>query len=305
MKEIKTAILIPVHNRLSFTSKCLSNLNDIFKDMGEPASKFIVVVIDDGSVDGTKEWIINNYPETVILEGNGKLWWSGGINKGIKYAIDELGCNYVLWWNNDILCAADYFSSLLTIIDSNDSNIIIGSKVYYADVPEKIWAMGGFFDTRSGLKYPIGTDETDSEKFNQVIEVDWLPGMGTVIEKSVFEKIGYVNETDFPQYHGDSDFTFRAKLAGYPVKVFPQLKIWNDKSSSGLQHYNSFRMLIKSLYDFRSHYHLGKDIRFYRKYAKSPLAYKTLFSKYSYYIGGFLKWRILSWIGIEKENMVK
>jgi len=302
MEEIKTAILIPVHNRLSFTSKCLSNLFDIFTSMGELSSKFRIVVIDDGSDDGTKEWIINNYPKTVILEGDGKLWWSGGINKGIKYAFDELGCNYVLWWNNDILCASDYLSTLLTIIGQSNSNTIIGSKIFYANMPDKIWSMGGIFNTRSGLKYTIGTGEIDSEKFNQIIEVDWLPGMGTVIGKSVFEEIGFVNETDFPQYHGDSDFTFRAKLAGYNIKVFPQLRIWNDKSNSGLQHYNNLRMLFRSFYDVRSNYHLGKDFRFYRKYATSPFAFKPLFLKYSFYIGGFFKWRILSWIGIEKEN---
>ena len=125
-----------------------------------------------------------------------------------------------------------------------------------------------------------------------------------MIHKSVFKKIGNVNEKDFPQYHGDSDFTYRAKLAGYEIKVYPQLRIWNDKSNSGLEHYNNFRMLIRSLKDIKSNYHVGKDLLFYRLYASSPLAYKTLFLKYYFYIGGFLKWRILSLIGIQKDNQV-
>jgi len=304
MTNPKIAILIPVHNGLGFTKKCLFSLYNIIRRMGDGSSMFAIIVINDGSKDGTKEWIMANYPQTEILEGDGNLWWSGGINRGINHAINELGCDYTLWWNNDIHCSTDYFTNLLKIVESSSTDLIAGSKIYFAEEQNRIWSMGGIFDPRSGKKFTLGMNEADSESFNVVKDADWLPGMGTLIHKSVFSKIGQVDEKIFPQYHGDSDFTFRAKLAGYRIKVFPQLKIWNDKSNSGLQHYNSLRMLLRSLYDVRSNYHLGKDFRFYRKYARSPLAFKPLFLKYSFYIGGFFKWRILSWIGIEKENQV-
>jgi GT2 family glycosyltransferase len=304
MTNPKIAILIPVYNGLHFTKKCLQSLYNIISSMGDDSSMFSIIVINDGSKDGTKEWIMANYPQTEILEGDGNLWWSGSINKGINHAINELGCDYTLWWNNDIHCSTDYFTNLLKIVESSSTDLIAGSKIYFAEEQNRIWSMGGIFDSRSGKKFTFGMNEADSERFNVVKDVDWLPGMGTLIHKSVFSKIGHVDEKIFPQYHGDSDFTFRAKLAGYRIKVFPQLQIWNDKSNSGLQHYNSLRMLIRSLYDVRSNYHLGKDFRFYRKYASSPLAFKPLLLKYSFYIGGFLKWRILSWIGIEKENLV-
>jgi hypothetical protein len=298
----KIAILIPVHNGLNFTSKCLQNLNDIFNSMSADSCVFSVVIIDDGSTDGTKEWILKNYPSTSIVEGSGNLWWSGGINKGIDYATNSLECDYTLWWNNDIHCSPDYFTNLLGIIKEISPEVIVGSKIYFADEQQIIWSMGGLFNPNTGEKYTIGMNETDSDDFEQVKEADWLPGMGTLIHKSVFEKIGQVNDKDFPQYHGDSDFTYRAKLAGYHISVFPQLKIWNDKSNSGIQHYNSFRMLIRSLFDIRSNYHLGKDFLFYRSYAESLVAYKTLFLKYSFYIGGFIKWRLLGFLGIQKSN---
>lgn len=162
--------------------------------------------------------------------------------------------------------------------------------------------MGGLFDEHSGTKFTIGMNKADANKYNEITDADWLPGMGTLIHKSLFEKIGLVNAKDFPQYHGDSNFTYRAKLAGYPIKVFPQLKIWNDKSNSGLQHFNNFRLLIRSLNDIKSNYHFGKDLLFYRKHASSPIAYTALFLKYYYYIGGFLKWKFLSLLGQSKNN---
>ncbi len=304
MTKNKIAILIPVHNGLNFTQKCLKSLNDIFQNMGDVQGKFTIVIIDDGSTDQTKEWIRVNFPETVILEGNGQLWWSGGINKGIDYAIKESGFEYILWWNNDIHCAPDYFTNLLRIIKEVPAEMIVGSKIYFADDQQIIWSMGGLFDPQTGKKFTIGMNEVDSIDFEKITEADWLPGMGTLIHKSVFKKVGQVNDKDFPQYHGDSDFTYRAKLAGYQIRVFPQLRIWNDKSNSGLEHYNSLRMLIRSLNNIKSNYHLGKDFLFYRRHASSWIAYKTLFLKYYFYIGGFLKWKILSLLGIKKNNQI-
>lgn len=305
MIKTEIAILIPVHNGLNYTAECLSSLYGILDQTNETREKFRIIVIDDGSTDGSSGWIETNFPRTIIIRGDGNLWWSGGINKGITCALGELACNYVLWWNNDIHCAEDYFSRLLEIIDQTSSDTIIGSKIYCADEPQKIWAFGGTFNTHSGQKNAFAMDETDSDQFQQVKEVDWLPGMGTTIHKSVFEKIGNVNQHDFPQYHGDSDFTFRAKLAGYHNRVYPLLQIWNDKSNSGLRHYNSFRLLIRSLGDIKSNYHIGKDILFYRRYISSPIAYKTLLSKYYLYIGGFIKWKVLNLIGIRKKKSIE
>ncbi len=294
------AVIIPVYNALAHTVKCL---NTIFKSINnqELEPHFKVIVIDDGSTDGTSKWIMKNHPQTIVLSGDGNLWWSGGINKGTKYALNTLKTDYILWWNNDIIPDKDYIVNLLSIVQ--DETIYIGgSKIYYFHQPHIIWSMGGIFETRTGRKYMIGMNETDNPSFEKRISVDWLPGMGTFIHRSVFEKIGLVDEENFPQYHGDSDFTFRAKLAGYEIIVFTELKIWNDKSNSGLTHQNSFKKLFRTLNDVKSNYHLKKDVKFYKRYATSTMAYQTLAHKYCYYIGGFLKWRLLRLFGLSKKE---
>ncbi len=263
--------------------------------------KIEVVVVDDGSKDGTSEWLKTSFPQVKVLQGDGSLWWSGGINLGITYAINELNTEYVLWWNNDITPAPDYLEQLLKIL-SQENIYIGGSKIYYAGKDSLLWSMGGKFDTRSGKKYMLGMNEPDTEKYDKVFDVDWLPGMGSFIHKSVFEKIGMVDNKMFPQYHGDSDFTFRAKLAGYSIKVYPQLKIWNDKTNSGLLHQDSYKQLIRTLNDVKSNYHIVKDIQFYRRFATSTYAYQTLAHKYCYYIGGFIKWKFLNLLGFTKKE---
>ncbi len=294
------SIIIPVHNNLRHTSNCLNTLFGMLlaNDLTE---RVHIIVIDDGSSDNTAEWIKEHYPQTIVLFGDGTLWWSGAINIGTTFALQKLNSEYVVWWNNDISPSSDYLVNLMQIIDSNGV-YIGGSKIYYADEPNKIWSMGGIFNTRNGNKYMIGMNEIDRDQYNEAIQVDWLPGMGTFIHKSVFDKIGYVDNKNFPQYHGDSDFTFMANLAEYKIMVYPELKIWNDKSNSGLMHQNSTKLLIRSLTDIKSNYHILKDIRFYQRYATSIFAYQTIVHKYCYYIGGFIKWKFLNLIGLSKKE---
>lgn len=296
------SIIIPVFNAIHHTKKCLQELHKSLSSESL-STYFTIIVVDDGSTDGTSDWIKSNYPQTIVLEGNGNLWWSGGINMGTRYALKELNSDYILWWNNDVLASPDYFKKILWLVENNTIHIL-GSKIYYSN-STIVWSMGGIFDTRSGSKYMIGMNEADSPSFEKEFRVDWLPGMGTLIHKEVFEKIGLVDEINFPQYHGDSDFTYRATLAGYEITVYPDLKLWNDKSNSGLLHNNSFKQLLRTLNDNKSNYHFGKDLTFYKRYATSVIAYKTLAHKYCYYVGGFLKWKILNTIGLSKKESVQ
>lgn len=303
MKPVHIAILLPIHNGFDFTSKCIKNLEDNFSHPEVDREDFTLIVIDDGSTDNSVQWIKNHYKKTVILTGDGTLWWSGGINKGIEYALRQEVTSHILMWNNDISIENDYLFNLLNILNQYPVNTIIGSKIYFADNPSKIWAMGGVFNRKTGNKYPFGTMQDDAPEYEVPFEADWLPGMGTVVHRDIFKKIGLMDAKSFPQYHGDSDFTLRAKLAGYKILVLPQLRIWNDKSNSGIHHLNSFHMLKRSLFDIKSNNHIGKDILFYRKYSTSFIAYQVLLKKYLLYIGGFFKWRLLNFFGIKKQQV--
>ena len=161
--------------------------------------------------------------------------------------------------------------------------------------------MGGKFNPSNGRRHMYGEQEEDSDAYHEPIEVDWFPGMGTLVHRNVYEKIGSLDEKNFPQYHGDSDYTFRAKKAGFRLVAFPQLIIYNDNTNTGLKHGGNAGGLIKSLTSIKSNYNLKKDIVFYRKHTNSPLAYFLLFNKYFRYTGGFYKWKILNALGIKKN----
>ncbi len=295
------SVIIPVFNGIGFTQKCLPVLKDRISKIKNEKYKVTFVIVDDGSTDGTSQWVEEHYPEVYLLKGNGNLWWSGGINKGITFALDELLSDYILWWNNDILPHENYFVNLFDILKRQSVNVIVGSKVFVLN-KDIIWGMGGKFDAFSGSRFMYGERSADTERYLRPFEVDWFPGMGTVFHRSVFEKIGLLDEKLFPQYHGDSDFTYRAKKAGFTLIAFPDLVIYNDNTNTGIKHNGSIKYLYRSLTSIKSNYNVSKDIAFFRKHSQSVKAYVPLAGKYVRYIGGFLKWSLLGVMGVKRKT---
>lgn len=294
------AVLIPVFNGLEFTKKCLDNLRILEGSLSGSDFKAANIIIDDGSKDGTYEYIKFHFPEVILLQGDGNLWWSGSINLGASYAVNELKASYLLLWNNDITANNEYFTELVKIIESAEGKLVIGSKIY-SDA-DTVWSMGGMFNPWTGKKKHIAYAVKDSSQYNKIITADWLPGMGTLMPADVIAQVGLWDQKNFPQYHGDSDYTYRTKLKGYSIKVFPQLKIWNDISNTGIEHRGSFQVLLKSIRHIKSYNNIRKDLIFYRKYARSPLAYCELCIKYGRLFGGFFKWKILNYVGLRKSQ---
>ncbi len=297
---IVLAVIIPVFNGLDYTRKCLEVLSNQCTEVKENG-KIEIVLVDDGSTDGTDKWVKENYPEVHIVKGDGNLWWSGAVNKGTQYALERCSATHILWWNNDVVPAWNYLRDLVQLIAESDTNTVIGSKIYYLNKPDMVWSMGGYFNPKTGAKDMLARNEAD-QGWDEPTEVDWFPGMGTVFPKILFETIGYCDAKNFPQYHGDSDFTWRAKLAGFRLLTYPQLKIYNDTSHTGRKHNDSFKGLIDSLGDVKSLYNISKDLIFYRKYAQSPMAWLELVKKYGKYILGFVKWKLLALFGKKRKT---
>jgi len=139
----KIAFVIPVFNRLEYTQSCLSILKDQEKTSFFQKNEIFIILVNDGSTDETKEWVSTNYPEVIVLEGDGNLWYSGSLNRGFTYAMDQLACDFLLIWENDIFPEPGYFDNLQRILEEWDGNTLITSKLYYKVQPNLIFGLGG------------------------------------------------------------------------------------------------------------------------------------------------------------------
>ncbi|MBN1183883.1 MAG: glycosyltransferase family 2 protein [Bacteroidales bacterium] len=300
----KIAFVIPVFNRLKYTMECLEILNAQKLTQFFLKNEIIIIVSDDGSTDGTDQWIHLNYPDVIVLKGNGNLWYSGSLNLGIRYALDKLAADFIMVWENDIYPVNNYFDNLQPILEAWDHETIICSKLYYKVKPEVIFGIGGTFNPRTGFRSLIGRLETDGPQYNKIMEVDWFLGQGVLIHRDIIKKTGYFDEINFPQYHADIDYGLRAKRAGYHNIVYPNLQLLNDTETTGISHIKNktIKQFIESLFSIKSNTNIVKDFKFNKIHTTSILAYYFIIKKYGIYTASFIKWKALGWFGIKRKQ---
>ena len=189
-------ILVPVHNRKEITLNCLSTL----KQSGD-LERYRIVVVDDGSTDGTASAIHSLYPEVKVLNGDGNLWWTGAMALGMEYA-EAHGAEYFIWLNDDCLPQPQTLQLIVEFMETHPDTIASAS---FYTTESTIPVVHNGFKGRKSLAAHAG----------EVIYVDGTSGWCVGIPASVFRKIGGLEVHKFPHYGGDSMYTLKATRSGF------------------------------------------------------------------------------------------
>jgi GT2 family glycosyltransferase len=283
------AIIIPIYNRLEITKQGLISLTKALDYYNVDSTKFNyeIIIVDDGCTDGSGDWINLNYQKIHVLRGDGNLWWSGSINLGAKYAIDSLGVDYVLLWNDDLFLDKKYFSILSDFLKHNHPlNYICGSRICFESDKKKVWSVGGYFSKWTGEKYTI----RNIKETKGMLGCHWQPGMGTLVPRFVMDdKNIWWDDKKYPQYYGDSDFTLKCIESGIQVKTNLELLIFNRTELTGDTRNPSFSNFWDSLFSIKSFYELKRNFMFYTQHGVVPFVYYGMLKKYISYFLRVLK----------------
>jgi len=275
MKKNKpfVSIIVPVHNGIEFTKRMIKSLKNIFYH------NYKIIIVDDGSTDKTYEKVKDYNKDIIIIKGNGNLFWSGGVNKGIKHALNKLNTDYILLLNNDNLVEKNFLNELVKTAQKNEADVV-SSKVFYEN--KKGMFYGGGIITWSGLLKLIR-----DKRFKKTTPVQWFTGMGVLIKKDLFEEVGFFDEKEFPQYYGDSDFALKVYKNGYKILYEPESIIYNDKRQSFDSHKKNIKLLLKNLTEFKSPHNFKIVKKFYKKHMPIWKLPVIIFHKYFKYFASF------------------
>ena len=226
---------------------------------GTPQDGAFIVVADNGSTDGSLEWLQTEYPaiRTIALDRN--YGFTGGYNR----ALQEIDADYYVLLNSDIEVTGGWLEPLLAFMEENPDAGICQPKILSDRERESFeyaGAAGGFID-RYGYPFCRGrilsNIEKDNGQYDTPQECFWASGACMVVRSSLFHHLGGLDESFFAHME-EIDFCWRAKLVGYEVWCVPQSKVYhlgggtlpnNSPRKLYLNYRNNLLMLHKNLPD--------------------------------------------------------
>ncbi len=201
-----------------------------------------IIVVDNGSTDGSVELCAMEFGESVRLIRNSQnRGFCAANNQGIAAAAGE----FVALLNNDAEVEQGFLSALLRVFDGRPNVGMAASKIV-------VWEDPGLIDKVGHLIYPDGqnrgrgTGERDTGQFDRVEEVLWPDGCAAMYRKSMLDQIGGFDE-DFFAYGDDAELGLRARIAGWTCLYTPHAVVRHHRGSTlGLKSIGRLKLIERN-----------------------------------------------------------
>ena len=224
-----TTIIIPNYNGLEFLEPCLNALkNQEYQD-------FDVLVVDNGSDDGSVQWLKEKHiPALFLAENTG---FSGAVNAGIR----EAATPYVILLNNDTEAEPGYIRHLVKAIQVSPRVFSVSPKMIQLYHKDRMDDAGDMYSIM-GWAYQRGVGQ-ETERYNRPCHIFAACAGGAIYRRQIFEEIGYFDEMHFA-YLEDIDVGYRAKIAGYFNLYCPRAVLYHVGSGTSGSKYNAFKVRL-------------------------------------------------------------
>ncbi len=222
-------VVIPNYNGLRFMEPCMAALEK------QNCKDFEILVVDNGSSDGSVEWLKSHQYPTIFLEEN--TGFSGAVNVGIKASKTP----FVLLLNNDTEVEPDFIGEMIKAIRRSDKIFAVSSKMVQMYHKELMDDAGDMYSVL-GWAYQRGVGRS-SKGYNREREVFSACAGAAIYRRVVFEQIGYFDEMHFA-YLEDIDVCYRAKIFGWHNRYCPTAVVYHVGSGTSGSKYNAFKVRL-------------------------------------------------------------
>lgn len=209
-------IILPVHNRRQVTLEFIHCLQQ------QTCQTYSLILVDDGSTDGTADAVMSALPDCKLIQGNGQLWWAACVNKAIDwlYANNADDNSVILIINDDTHFNADFLQQALTCMAENPDSLLLARKQEHT--AGEVEETGLHLDIDNMNFYPASENRG----------INCLSTRGLFLFWKDLKKIGKLKEKWLPHYGSDMEFTYRAYRLGYRLTTDPRVYLIHDKRNT-------------------------------------------------------------------------
>ncbi len=233
--SIDVAVIIPNYNGEKYLKDCLDSLKKC-----DGADQFQIIVVDNGSSDGSVSLLKENYKDIKLIELKENTGFSGAVNVGIRSAKTE----YVILLNNDTTVHKEFIISLVSAMKKNPRLFSVSAKMLSMNDPKKIDGAGDLYCSL-GWAFALGKGKNADKYCNKERSVFSACAGAAIYRTNVFEKIGYFDENHFA-YLEDVDIGYRARICGYTNRYEPSAICYHAGSGFSGSRYNEFKINLSS-----------------------------------------------------------
>jgi GT2 family glycosyltransferase len=228
---VKVSILILNLNGFQFLQDLVTSL---YK---QTYTDFEVIFVDNGSIDGSADFIKTHYPQIKVIENLQNI----GVAKGYNQAYYFSKGDYIVLLNNDTTVNPIWLEELVNIADQDKAIGICQSKILYMDRPNVIYATG--HELRLGIIYNRGEGKIDTGQYDTKLNIFGACGCSALYRRNMLEQIGFFDPNYFC-YCEDSDLSWRAYNIGWKARYVPS-SVCYHKSGGTERNDRDMQMIIE------------------------------------------------------------
>lgn len=221
MLDKKLAIIILTWNGIVLTRRCLESMH-----LASLPRNVEVIIVDNGSHDGTQDYI-RSLPNITLIENGNNLGYAKAVNIGIRSAQHD---SDIILLNNDVeLIEVDWLARLTEVANNDEKIGVMGVKIARDD--GTLQHCGAYLPLDTMWGQQIAGGEVDIGQYSGVVEVESVVFACVYIKRSTIEKVGLLSE-DFFAYFEDTDYCLRTKLEGLKIAMCGDIRVKHSESSS-------------------------------------------------------------------------